>query len=58
MKMSITTALDRIRNNRLQWIEIYSEKVGSKIKVTINPVLTKEERLKRIIGLSNSVTTG
>lgn len=58
MKMSITTALDRIRNNRLQRIEIYSEKVGSKIKVTINPVLTEEERLKRIIGLSNSVTTG
>lgn len=39
-------------------IEVYSEKVGGTIKVTINPPLTEKERLNRIIGLSNSVTTG
>ncbi|HAW49998.1 TPA: hypothetical protein DCX16_03500 [bacterium] len=39
-------------------LEIYSEKARKNIKVTINPVLTEEERLKRIVGLSNSVTTG
>ena len=39
-------------------VEIYSEKAGRNIEVTINPMLTEKERLKRIIGLSNSVTTG
>jgi len=46
------------KKNKNTVIEIYSEKVGKPIKVTINPELAEKEKLRRIIGLSNSVTTG
>lgn len=39
-------------------LKIYSKKAGRNIEVTVNPMLTEKERLKKIIGLSNSVTTG